>query len=67
MSKPSTTTRSKTATTSDDVPLGTEWYADMSPNVRRYIEQKNPQTTADLVALLTEAVGYLGKRLGGTS
>ena len=51
------------ATTAATAPLGTEWYADMSPNVKRLIERKNPQTTADLLALLAEVVGSLGRRL----
>jgi hypothetical protein len=53
--------------TQTPVPLGTEWYADLSPKVTRYIEQRDPQNTRDLYAMLLEVVEHLGTRLGGTS
>jgi hypothetical protein len=55
------------ATTPNTVPLGTEWYADLSPKVKRYIEQKNPQNTRDLYAMLLEVVEHLETRVGVTS
>jgi hypothetical protein len=55
------------ATVPSEPGLGTEWYAGLSPKVKRYIEQKNPQNTRDLYAMLLEVVEHLETRVGVTS
>jgi hypothetical protein len=58
---------SKTITTASvtppSSPLGTDWYADMPPRVRAFLDRRNPQTDADLLGLVGEVAEELVKRL----